>query len=68
MQTPDDTERYMVTRRGGRMALRIHELRVFDCLADAVEYAKAQPSPGCMRVFVASSTKRVKEINWYGVY
>lgn len=64
MQTNPNTERYMVTLRGSKMALKFHELRVFDCLSDAVEYATSIQDRGLPRVFVVANDKRAKEIVW----
>lgn len=63
MQTPDNTERYMVTHRGSKMAIRLHDTRVFDTLCDAVEYANNHESKYGIRVFMVSNSKRPKEIN-----
>lgn len=66
MQTNPNTERYMVTRRGSAMAIRLDTLRVFDCLIDAIEYAKGEEAkrPSLYRVFLVANDKRAKEINW----
>lgn len=67
MQTPPNTERYMVTRRGSTMAIRLGEVRVFDVLSDALEYASAADPKrrGYMRLFLVANDKRPKEINMY---
>lgn len=62
MQTPDNTERYMVTQRGAKSAILLGTLRVFDTVTDAIDYARAEKH--WYRIFMVSNNKRPKEITW----
>lgn len=64
MQTLPNTERYMVTCRGSKMAITLGDVRVFDSLSDAVEHAREtynHPGYG-VRIFLVANDKRPKEI------